>query len=90
MFKTLEDGVRTYRLELIAYLIWLEKTTKSYNGNDNHFCWGSSDYNRANTWNAKLEGMEKALGLTKEEDKVLLSEAKAVIEKLRKTEVASK
>ena len=91
MFKEISEGIKTYRLELVAYLIWLEKKNNEYGTHKDSFeevfgVWDDRDFIKIQKWDSKLCGMMSALGLSKEEDAAIMAEAKEIIEKLKKEE----
>lgn len=74
MFSNVADGVAVYRSALADYATWFRKTVAERNGEIRVDAWGASDRDQAQRRSAELVGMQKALGITEEEDKVYLKE----------------
>lgn len=68
MFATTAQGLEVYKEELKKYVEWTEGRKKLY-GRTSHpmESWKNDDYNKITAWNRELVGMERVLGLSKEE-----------------------
>ncbi len=78
MFETIAQGLEIYKKELAEYKAWSDQLKEAY-GEEAMKNWfailGTSDYKKLSAWNARITGMEHALGLTKEEVANLCREA---------------
>ena len=79
MITTVAQGLENYKTEVRKYAAWVAGIRKRFAGlgipaaDITHLLDGP-DYNKAVQWNAKLEGMRLALGITKAEDKAIDAE----------------
>ncbi len=69
MFGTIQQVLEAYEAELTKYRGWTEKLKAEYAPDTQFMAYNEQDYRRILEWNAELKGMEKALGLDKEEVK---------------------
>lgn len=67
MIKSVEEGLETYKEELRKYKTCTDKLNQQYQ-HKSLFYFDWADYDKVIEWNAKLEGMILALGLTKSEE----------------------
>ena len=74
MFHNAVEGVAVYRSTLAEYATWLRTTVKERRGNLVVDSWGASDRDQAQRRSAELDGMQKALGITEDENKAYLEE----------------
>ena len=79
MFGRIEEGIGVYREEYLKFRRWQEGAIKDNGGKLNHYTWGEYDYRKAIEWNARLDGMAKALGLSVDEEKRIQEEAEDLL-----------
>ncbi len=66
----MEQPIDKYKQELLLYKEWAD-SLKVPKGMSAMEALGSSDYAKAQRWNAKLQGMESVLGLSDKEIKAV-------------------
>lgn len=78
MFKNIADGLEVYKKECYEYFKKLKEYKKIY-GADSHpmLTWDDVHYNWISENSAKLQGMERVLGLSEEEVKQIEEEIKS-------------
>lgn len=74
--RNLEEIRQAYIEEAATYNRWLAKTKAKYKGHENDvMSWGDTDYKNVNNWNDALKMVERVLGLTKDEEDAIWSQA---------------
>lgn len=79
MFKTIKRGLKVYKEELRKYLVRVGALKKVY-GNENWMSWDDEDYDFIIRGAMKLNGMEEALGLSKNEVKRIREEIQSSLQ----------